>query len=158
MAIKYIPYFPNTLEGQALLDNFVRTKRILRYRDNDKVVERIERGMPLYEMELTEKVGTNSNENLIIRGECVSACAYLKDKGITVDLVYIDPPYTNAHYSRFYHILETLVNYDYPELEFFGRYRNDRFQSSFCIKSEATQEFEYMIGTCAEAQKIILVS
>ena len=32
MAIKYIPYFPNTLEGQAVLDNFVRTKRVLRYR------------------------------------------------------------------------------------------------------------------------------
>ena len=28
MAIKYIPYFPNTLEGQAVLNNFVRTKRI----------------------------------------------------------------------------------------------------------------------------------
>lgn len=101
MAIKYIPYFPNTLEGQALLDNFVRTKRILRYRDNDKVVERIERGMPLYEMELTEKVGTNPNENLIIRGECVSSCAYLKDKGITVDLVYIDPPFASgADYAK----------------------------------------------------------
>ena len=61
MAIKYIPYFPNTLEGQALLDNFVRTKRVLRYRDNDKVVERIERGMPLYEMDLKEKVGRNPN-------------------------------------------------------------------------------------------------
>ena len=101
MAIKYIPYFPNTLEGQALLDNFVRTKRILRYRDNDKVVERIERGMPLYEMELKEKVGDEPNENLIIRGECVSACAYLKDKGITVDLVYIDPPFASgADYAK----------------------------------------------------------
>ena len=101
MAIKYIPYFPNTLEGQALLDNFVRTKRVLRYRDNDKVVERIERGMPLYEMELKEKVGDKPNENLIIRGECVSACAYLKDKGITVDLVYIDPPFASgADYAK----------------------------------------------------------
>ena len=101
MAIKYIPYFPNTLEGQALLDNFVRTKRMLRYRDNDKVVERIERGMPLYEMDLKEKVGTNSNENLIVRGECVSTCAYLKDKGITVDLVYIDPPFASgADYAK----------------------------------------------------------
>lgn len=101
MAIKYIPYFPNTLEGQALLDNFVRTKRILRYRDNDKVVERIERGMPLYEMELKEKVGDKPNENLIIRGECVSACAYLKDKGLTVDLVYIDPPFASgADYAK----------------------------------------------------------
>ena len=101
MVIKYIPYFPNTLEGQALLDNFVRTKRMLRYRDNDKVVERIERGMPLYEMELKEKVGTNPNENLVVRGECVSTCAYLKDKGITVDLVYIDPPFASgADYAK----------------------------------------------------------
>lgn len=96
MAIKYVPYFPDTLEGQALLDNFVRTKRILRYRDNDAVVERIERGMPFYETELQEKVGENTNQNLIIRGECVSACAYLKDKGISVDLVYIDPPFASG--------------------------------------------------------------
>lgn len=101
MAIKYVPYFPNTLEGQALLDNFVRTKRILRYRDNDKVVERIERGMPFYETELQEREGENPNQNLIVRGECVSACAYLKDKGISVDLVYIDPPFASgADYAK----------------------------------------------------------
>lgn len=101
MAIKYVPYFPNTLEGQALLDNFVRTKRILRYRDNDKVVERIERGMPFYETELQEREGKNPNQNLIVRGECVSACAYLKDKGISVDLVYIDPPFASgADYAK----------------------------------------------------------
>lgn len=101
MAIKYIPYFPNTLEGQALLDNFTRTKRILRYRDNDRVYERIERGMPLYETELRERVGCNPDENMIIRGECLSACAYLKDRGITVDLVYIDPPFASgADYAK----------------------------------------------------------
>lgn len=101
MAIKYIPYFPNTLEGQAVLDNFVRTKRILRYRDNDRVEERIQQGMPLYETELQERVGRNHNGNLVLRGECLSACAYLKDKGITVDLVYIDPPFASgADYAK----------------------------------------------------------
>ena len=101
MAIKYIPYFPNTLEGQAILDNFIRTKRVLRYRDNDRTTERIERGMPLYETELQERVGNNENGNLILRGECLSACAYLKDKGITVDLVYIDPPFASgADYAK----------------------------------------------------------
>jgi len=101
MAIKYIPYFPNTLEGQAVLDNFVRTKRILRYRDNDRVEERIQQGMPLYETELQERVGRNQNGNLVLRGECLSACAYLKDKGITVDLVYIDPPFASgADYAK----------------------------------------------------------
>lgn len=101
MAIEYIPYFPNTLEGQAVLDNFVRTKRILRYRDNDRVEERIQQGMPLYETELQERVGRNQNGNLVLRGECLSACAYLKDKGITVDLVYIDPPFASgADYAK----------------------------------------------------------
>lgn len=64
MAIKYIPYFPNTLEGQAVLDNFARTKRILRYRDNDRVEERILQGMPLYETELQERVGKTKMEIL----------------------------------------------------------------------------------------------
>lgn len=101
MAVKYIPYFPNTMEGQALLDNFVRTKRVLRYRDNNRVIERIEHGMPLYEMVITENVGDNNDENLVIRGECISACAYLKERGISLDLVYIDPPFASgADYAK----------------------------------------------------------
>ena len=101
MAIKYISYDPNVLEGQAILDNFVRTQRILRYRDNDKVFERIQRGMPLYEVESQEVVGKNPNHNLVLRGECLSACAYLKEKGVKVDLVYIDPPFASgADYAK----------------------------------------------------------
>ena len=101
MAIKYISYDPNALEGQAILDNFVRTQRILRYRDNGKVFERIQRGMPLYEVESQEVVGKNPNHNLVLRGECLSACAYLKEKGIKVDLVYIDPPFASvADYAK----------------------------------------------------------
>lgn len=101
MAIKYVPYFPNTLEGQAVLDNFVRTKRVLRYRDNNLVIERVQRGMPLYEMELKEQIGQNPNHNMVIRGECLSACAYLMDKGIQVDLIYVDPPFASgADYAK----------------------------------------------------------
>lgn len=101
MAIRYIPYSPNLLEGQALLDNFVRTKRVLRYRDNDRVVENIKRGMPYYEVEPVEQVGDNPQHNMVLRGECLSACAYLKDKGIKVDLVYIDPPFASgADYAK----------------------------------------------------------
>lgn len=96
MAIKYVPYFPTTVSGQAVLDNFQRTQRILRYRESDKVTERIVRGMPLYEVTETERVGDADSDNMIIHGECVSACAYLKDKGITVDLVYIDPPFASV--------------------------------------------------------------
>ncbi len=61
--------------------------------------------MPLYETKITETVGANPDGNLIIRGECLSACAYLKSQGKTVDLVYIDPPFASgADYAKKIHI------------------------------------------------------
>lgn len=102
MPISYIPFFPDNIEGQALLDNFTRTRRILKYRDSDKITTRILRGMPLYETELLETVGDKSeNPNLVLRGDCVSACAFLKDQNIKIDLVYIDPPFASgADYAK----------------------------------------------------------
>jgi len=100
MPIKYIPYVPNTVEGQAVLDNISRTQRVLRYRDNDQVIHKILRGMPYYEVEQIEQVGKNS-DNLVIRGECLSTCAYLKEQGVKIDLVYIDPPFASgADYAK----------------------------------------------------------
>ncbi|MBR2881279.1 MAG: site-specific DNA-methyltransferase, partial [Prevotella sp.] len=61
----------------------------------------LQRGMPLYDVETQEAVGENPDGNMVIRGECVSACAYLKEKGIQVDLVYIDPPFASgADYAK----------------------------------------------------------
>ena len=98
MPIKYIPFIPEPVEGQAVLGNF---NRILKYKGADDVSMVLQRGMPLYEMEKQETVGENPDGNLVIRGECVSACAYLKDRGIQVDLVYIDPPFASgADYAK----------------------------------------------------------
>ena len=98
MPIKYIPFIPEPVEGQAVLGNF---NRILKYKGADDVSMVLQRGMPLYEMEKQETVGGNPDGNLVIRGECVSACAYLKDRGIQVDLVYIDPPFASgADYAK----------------------------------------------------------
>lgn len=98
MPIKYIPFIPEPVEGQAVLGNF---NRILKYKGADDVSMVLQRGMPLYEMEKQETVGGNPDGNLVIRGECVSACAYLKDQGIQVDLVYIDPPFASgADYAK----------------------------------------------------------
>ena len=98
MAVKYIPFFPEPIKGQALLNNFNRT---LRYRDMEDLNGRLRRGMPYYEVETTEKVGDADTDNMIIRGECLSACAYLKEQGVKVDLVYIDPPFASgADYAK----------------------------------------------------------
>lgn len=98
MAIKYVPYYPDPVEGQAILDNF---KRMLKYKGAGDVKRRLERGMPLYELKKVETVGKNPNGNMLIRGECISACAYLKEQGIEVDLIYIDPPFASgADYAK----------------------------------------------------------
>jgi len=98
MAIKYIPFYPEPIEGQAILDNF---KRTLKYKGANEIENKLRRGMPLYEMEKKETVRENADGNMLIRGECVSACAYLKEQGIEVDLVYIDPPFASgADYAK----------------------------------------------------------
>ena len=98
MPIKYIPFIPEPVEGQAVLGNF---NRILKYKGADETSMVLQRGMPLYEMEKLETVGDNADANMVIRGECVSACAYLKEQGIQVDLVYIDPPFASgADYAK----------------------------------------------------------
>ena len=98
MPIKYVPFIPEPVEGQAVLGNF---NRILKYKGADDISMTLQRGMPLYEMERQETVGKNVDGNMVIRGECVSACAYLKEQGIQVDLVYIDPPFASgADYAK----------------------------------------------------------
>jgi len=62
--------------------------------------------------------------------------------------VYADPPYAFVHYSRFYHAMETLCLYDYPDIQIKGgsmvkgRYREERHQSPFCIKTQVEGAFE----------------
>jgi len=98
MTIRYIPYVPEPVTGQAVLSNFNRT---LKYKGSNDLESRIIRGMPLYEAELTETVGKSNSGNMVFRGDCLSTCAYLKDRGIKVDLVYIDPPFASgADYAK----------------------------------------------------------
>ncbi|CRM37221.1 Modification methylase FokI [Pseudomonas sp. 24 E 1] len=77
--------------------------------------------------------------------------------------VYADPPYCFVHYSRFYHALETLVLYDFPELQVIGgavvkgRYRVDRHQSPFCIASKVEGAFESLFrGVNKSASNLVL--
>ena len=101
MAIKYEPYPASVIDGQAVLDNFQRTRRTLYYRNSDGVGKRLMRGMPLYDVVSTEAVNGGSKDNMLIQGECLTTCAYLKANNIKVDLVYIDPPFASgADYAK----------------------------------------------------------
>ena len=77
-----------------------------------------------------------------------------KLKEYDVSAIYADPPYTRYHYSRYYHVLETICLRDNPEVSTtfpngkggFSRaiYRKDRHQSPFCIKSQAEEAFDLL--------------
>lgn len=70
-----------------------------------------------------------------------------------VSVVYADPPYTRYHYSRYYHVLETICLRDLPKISptFVGGtqlsrgiYREGRHQSPFCIRSKAGEAFDHL--------------
>ena len=87
----------------------------------------------------------------VIRGDYR---AVLEDSALAFDAVYADPPYTRDHYSRYYHVLETMARRDEPVVSTTrirshgrsrlsrGHYRADRHQSPFCIKSQVRRAFE----------------
>lgn len=77
--------------------------------------------------------------------------------------VYADPPYCFVHYSRFYHAIETLVLYDYPEVQkkngryVKGRYREERHQSPFSIRTKVKGAFEALFaGVAASGSNLVL--
>ena len=84
--------------------------------------------------------------NTIFQGDYMECLKMLPDN---VRTVYADPPYTRDHYSRFYHVLETMALDDVPEISTVkihgsthvsnGIYRKDRHQSPFCIRSKAPE-------------------
>jgi adenine-specific DNA-methyltransferase len=69
-------------------------------------------------------------------------------------LVYVDPPYTQVQYSRYYHVLNVLVEYDYPKCSGPGRCpeRDYRFSSRFEYKpGAAKRELFDLIAECSAA-------
>lgn len=102
---------------------------------------------------------------IILRSDYESALA---DYGTQLSVVYADPPYTRDHYSRFYHVLETMCLRDNPEFSSVvrdgqktvsrGLYRADRFQSDFCVRSLAPGAFERLFKLARQRDLPIVLS
>jgi adenine-specific DNA-methyltransferase len=94
-------------------------------------------------------VGSSRSGNRVVRADYSD---FLRSPQFDAGVVYADPPYTRDHYSRFYHVLETLALRDDPKvstntahgrtLPSRGVYRAERHQSPFCIRSEAPAAFD----------------
>jgi len=99
---------------------------------------------------------------------CMDFKQALENLPDSVSMIYADPPYTRDHYSRFYHVLETLSLGDIPEISTVkvkdkislskGLYRKDRHQSAFCIKSQAPKAFDDLFRIASEKGAKVLLS
>lgn len=101
------------------------------------------------------------------RVECEDVLDFLK-RDTSCAAYYADPPYTIDHYSRFYHVLETLVRRDAPALDEMnklgqrtvmrGIYRTGRHQSAFCIPSQAPAAFEKLFSYASRKHVPLILS
>lgn len=104
-------------------------------------------------------------QHITMQGDYEQCLKALPDN---VKTVYADPPYTRDHYSRYYHVLETLTLRDTPKISTVtihgsthvsnGIYREDRHQSPFCIKSKAPEAFRRMFELTASTSRNLLLS
>jgi len=64
------------------------------------------------------------------------------------DLVFVDPPYSGVHYSRFYHVLETIARGRCGNVEGVGRYppSSERPMSRYSRKRESTQAMKELLS------------
>lgn len=68
------------------------------------------------------------------------------------DLIFIDPPYSGVHYSRFYHVLETIATGTCYEVSGVGRYPDSEFRpkSDFSVKTKSKKALDDLLGGIAE--------
>lgn len=106
------------------------------------------RAMSFLESLLESPLPTSASMNNTVI--CKDVIAWLGGQA-DLDLVFVDPPYSSAQYSRFYHILETAARGDQPAVSGAGLYRGDRYQSPFCRKSEVRNAFKELIEAVSES-------
>lgn len=82
----------------------------------------------------------------------------LKSNGQSPAVIYADPPYTEDQYSRYYHLYETLLYYDYPSSFGNGRYRPNRFRSKYSLKTQVRSVLDSLISDCAQLGSRLILS
>jgi adenine-specific DNA-methyltransferase len=88
--------------------------------------------------------------NRTFRQDATTLIKYIPKLSECPAVIYADPPYTTDHYSRYYHLLDTLLLYDYPEPSGKGQYRSDRFASNFSVRTKVREEFQKLVSEAAK--------
>ncbi|MGJ4748605.1 hypothetical protein ACQV5M_19750, partial [Leptospira sp. SA-E8] len=76
------------------------------------------------------------------------------------DLVFVDPPYSGVHYSRFYHVLESIAEGQTTAVSGVGRYpaQEKRPRSDFSMKTTSAIAMENLLKTLAERKTDVILT
>ncbi|MCP1197262.1 DNA adenine methylase [Acetobacter senegalensis] len=76
------------------------------------------------------------------------------------DLAFLDPPYSGVHYSRFYHVLESVAQGVVGPVEGVGRYphQDQRPSSDFSMSSRSRAAFDQLLAILAERRASVIIT
>ena len=97
-------------------------------------------------------------QNVAFNEDTLRLLPNLRNAAERPSVVYADPPYTNDQYSRYYHLLETLILYDYPSITGAGRYRDERFVTRFSLKSQSASAISSLVAAVGQMGSDLVLS
>jgi adenine-specific DNA methylase len=133
------PFKPNDTAGKFLLEAWRRDlPSIVRKRINDIAPRHAVRAGKAY---------------------CMGAIE-LADRAKPGDLCFLDPPYSGVHYSRFYHVLESVARGDVGKVSGSGRYpdQSDRPVSDFSMTSTSKRAFDDILAVLARRKVSVIIT
>lgn len=76
------------------------------------------------------------------------------------DLAFLDPPYSGVHYSRFYHVLESVARGNVGEVSGAGRYpeKSDRPTSNFSMRRSSKTALNDLFKVLSERGASVIIT
>lgn len=98
----------------------------------------------------------SKKEGVALSGDANAIASNLSER----DLVFIDPPYSSVHYSRFYHVLEAITAGKYVQVSGTGRYPplELRPRSRYSLPSEASLALCELLETIGKCRCGVIVT
>ncbi len=96
-----------------------------------------------------------------IKGKAYCADALeVADQARRGDLAFLDPPYSGVHYSRFYHVLESVARGEIGEVAGIGRYpsADKRPSSDFSLLTKARRAFNDLLAILARKGAGVIIT
>jgi adenine-specific DNA-methyltransferase len=122
------------------------------------LIEAWERDLPQIVSDTAKEI---SSKHASIKGRCFKMDANLAARKVQEnDLVFLDPPYSGVHYSRFYHVLETVARGNVGSISGIGRYppQEERPRSDYSLRTRSKVAFDDLLAKLSRRGANVLIT